>query len=178
MATNPLFVANMDTLKSKLRLSGLPSDGDGESLLEEALLVVREGFYRRLTATGVSSILATGESDNPTTHAQILRSVASSTEVKWVRLQIIRSMPTLTMDGSGRRLQVWNEEAAFRQQGQSERENEIRRMEKEVEENLELLAGTESIGSETTFHITTLEPDDTPPRPGGSIRINTETETY
>lgn len=167
MAVAPLFAASMTVLKARLRLTGATS-ADGLATIDQAVLDVRAGFYRRLGAARITEIKTTNDIDAPATNAEILRSVATATEVLWARLKLMRTLPTLFMDASGSQQQRWNDEAGFRSAIQ-QTEAEIKRLEAELEENLQLLEGTDDIGDESTVHATCLEPDDEPDLPGATV---------
>lgn len=169
MAASPLFVATMDLLRSKLRLSGVATTTDAFEQIEEATLEVRAGFIRRLGLTRVTTLVGYSSSETPSTENESLRLIAEITEVKWVRCTLLRTMTTMFLDGSGDALQNYHDEAAFRDSAPFEREREIKRLKDEIEENLQLLEGSDSIGSESTGHADTIGPDTAPPKPGETV---------
>lgn len=165
MPAAPLFVADLDTLKARLRLSGLPSGGDGEALYDEALMRVRTGFYRRLGATRVDTILAIDYEADPETSDEVLRAVANSAEVKWTYLVLIDLMPTLFMDASGQSQEVWNTEGLFRQGRPSA--SRIQALKDDLETDLAFLSGDPDEVS--TMRSDTIDPDPEAPDPGDSL---------
>lgn len=169
--TNPLFVADLDTLKEKLRLSGLAEDGDAHAIFDEALLEVRVHFYRRLGASLVTSLLATGFTENPTTNATALRGLANVTEVNWVRLVLLCRLPQLWMDNSGQAQKAWNEEAPYRERG-DKTATEKERLEKTIEDALDLLLSDEVFGSEEGIRSFDGSPLCDGPAPGASVGRN------
>lgn len=169
MVTTPTFVVNTDTLRSQLRLSGQPTGGDGEAQFGAALLEVRSGFIRELGATRVIVLQALAFSENPITADQALRAVANLTEVKWMKAVLIRVLPMLFMDASADQTQIYHDEAAFREASALQLDAERIRLENEVAINLQLLAGTETIGSESSVRLDTPVSDDPIPLPGGTI---------
>ena len=169
MAVATLFVADIATMKQGLRLSGLPANGDAEAILFNAIQEVNTNFRRRLGNTRVVEILAFTDVDNPLTDEGTLRAIAELTEIKWVRMILLRYLPMMHLDGSGGAVQSYHEEAPFRHTGPFGREREIKTLKSEIEENLQLLEGSETITNETKGHISLIGPNTTPPRPGESI---------
>jgi len=172
MAAIPVFVADNTTLLSKLRLSSLQTTSDAYEIYEEALLETRVGFIRRLGNSRVATIQGYSFSETPTTENENIRLIANVSEVKWVRSVLMRTLSTRFLDSSGGELHDMQLEAAFRSTGGFEREQELKRLKEELEQMLQLLEGHESVAAETTYHITTLEPnttDNTLIRPGESV---------
>ncbi len=166
MATAPLFIADLATLKSKLRLSGVAATSDADDIVNEAILLVRSGFYRELGAPVVTTLLALSFSETPTTNDQIKRAVANSTEVKWVRAELIRMLPMSFMDGNADQAQVFQDEALFRDSSARQLDQERIRLETDIQQNLDLLRGAEDIATESTIRIHTVAPDCPRPLPG------------
>lgn len=169
--TDPLFVADLVTLKAKLRLSGVPSSAtDTLAILDEAILKSRLAFHRRLGQQRVGVLLAISFNENPSSEDEILRALANTTETQQVYAELLRRLPNQFMDSSGDANRRWNEEAPFRERSNSDFHKELQRLLDDIEENMELLAGEESIGEESQFKTFDGTPDCTPPRPGDSIR--------
>ena len=172
MAVEPLFVADKDTLKSRLRLSGA-AQTDALAQIDQAIEDVRVGFYDDAQGLGVSrvtALLAISYEENATTAEALLRTRANNLEVSWVRLLLMRRLPTLFMDASGNSLDVWNEEPLTRKAGRSLRD-EIARLELEVAEGLAYLGAgdDDDVGD---LGVVVFEPSTTPDRPGLSISPN------
>lgn len=173
MATSPLFVANVATLKAKLRLSGVPTDGSADVLIDEALLVVRAGFYRDLGRSRVQSIQALSFTENPETDNEVLRAAANSAEIKWVRAELMRTMPMQFVDGNADAQQLYHDFGAFREATQRQLDEERVRLMDDVREALSLLRGAETVGNETQgLRVYTSEPTCRRPQPGDSARPN------
>jgi len=153
VATAPLFVADLATLKPKLRLSGVPSTSDADDLINEAILVTRQKFYRELGVARVAVLLALPFVETPSTNDQILRAVANSTEVLMVRCELMRMMPMMFMDGNADQNQIMQDEALFRDSTSSQLEQMRLQCELEIQQNMDLLAGDEEIASESTIRI-------------------------
>lgn len=169
MAVEPLFVADMTTLKSRLRLTGAVQ-ADALAQIDQAVEDVRVGFYddaQGLGVTRVTTLLAIAFVENATTANALLRTRANNLEITWVRLLLMRRMPTLFMDASGSTLDAWNEENLSRTRNTDLR-REIDRLENEVKEGLAYLGDgdDDDVGDVT---IMVFEPAETPPRPGASI---------
>lgn len=167
MSVDPLFVQDRETLKAKLRLSGSTST-DAEAILDDAILNARIGFFDSLGSHRINKIKATPLSDNPSTAADIMRARAAIAEVKWVRMLLLRALPSLFVDGSGVALTAWNDEAMIREKGQSELWKEINRLQDEVNDALKDLTG-EKPPDAGTIWASSLGPS-RPPRPYDSIR--------
>lgn len=147
MAVAPLFVASMDLLKAKLRLSG-SSSADAARMIDDAVESVRVGFINHLGEVRVGQLVATAYTENALTAAAILRTKANILEITWVRLKLLRRLPTLFMDASGVQQQAWNEEQGFARDNSTGKE--IDRLEDEVLQGLEELAGTSDDGGSMT----------------------------
>jgi hypothetical protein len=155
VATAPLFVADLATLKPKLRLSGVPTTSDADDIINEAILTVRQKFYRELGTSRITVLKAIAFVENPTTDNQILRAVANNTEVLWVRCELMCKLPMMFMDGNAEQNQIFQDEALFRETTANELEQARIRCELEIQQNLDLLRGDEEIASETTIRVDT-----------------------
>lgn len=144
--TNPLFVADIATLKAQLRLSGVPSDQDAHAMVESALMQVRAGFYTRLGVTRVAELVAISPAANPTIENGILRGLAEQTEVMWTRCKLLDRMPTVFMDSSGAYQELLNQEGIARSLPLSHIEAQKARCAAQVEEALAILDGTVALG--------------------------------
>lgn len=169
MATTPLFIVDVATLKAKIRLSGVAAASDADDIINEAVLTVRAGFYRELGSPRVAVIQALAFTENPVTNDQVLRAVANITEVKWVKAELLRTLPLSFMDGNADQNQVFQDEALFRDASQHQIDLERVSLESEIQLNLDLLRGDQSIASEATMRLATISPSVTPPLPGDSI---------
>jgi hypothetical protein len=169
--TDPLFVADLATLKKSVRLSGVPdSREDTLAILNEAILKARLDFNRRLGQQRVSQLAAIAFTENPATEDEILRALAGQVETKIVYVQLLRKLPNLFMDASGAAQRIWNEEAPFRERGPTTLDKEIHRLENEIEEDMEVLAEDEAMPDETTIKTFDGSRTTPAPRPGGSLR--------
>lgn len=164
MALAPLFVVDFTTMKANLRLTGSGS-GDAEELIDEGIRFVRVNFWKRLGQTRITQILATVYTETPATEDEYVRMAANSAEIVWVRLHLLKTMPTLFMDSS-KLLEQWNEEAAFRQGGPSRKQ--VEKLERELEEFIDILINGANI-NDPRFRFDVIEPDKAPPRPGDSL---------
>jgi hypothetical protein len=136
MAVTVLFLPDVATLKKRLRLTGIPSGGDAEGMLEEASLKARLGLYKHLGESLVATINGTAYTDAPATTVQLRRVKAAAAETVWVRLLLLSILPTATLDSANALLQAWNDEGTFRGMGPREREKEIERLKTELNELL------------------------------------------
>jgi hypothetical protein len=153
VTTAPLFVGSLDLLKPKLRLSGVPTTSDADDIIDEAILIVRQKFYRDLGSDRVAVLKALPFTETPTTNDQIIRAVANSTEVLWVRCELMRMLPTMFMDGNAQQNQIFQDEGLFRDTTANQIEQARMQCEIEIQQNLDLLRGDEEIASESTLRI-------------------------
>lgn len=167
--TDPRFVADLATLKEKLRLSKLPTDSAANALLDEAILSARLDFYRRLGKARVDFLLAITFTDDPSSEEEVLRALANAVEVKLVRVRLMRTLPVMFADSSGTANKAFNEEAPFREGGISSTDKEIKRIESEIEEDFQMLAAEETQGAEANWRVFDGSPENTPPRPGETV---------
>jgi len=169
--TDPLFVADLATLKQLLRLTGVPaSAADTLAILDEAILKSRLYFLRRLGADRVAALVAMTFEENPLTADDAVRALANTVEVKLVYSELLRRLPAAFMDASGDLNRRWNEEAPFRERSSFDAKAEILRLHDEVEEDMQILAGEEAVGEESDIRTFDGTPTFTPPRPGDSLR--------
>jgi len=169
--TDPLFLEDLDAMKSALRLSGVPAvDEDANSILQQAILAVRTNFYRRLGGTRVGQLVAIDFEDNPETDDEMLRALAQTTEVKYTFVELMDRLPMLWMDDSGGAWQQFNEQGTFRKLGMSDRKEMRTRMLADIEQAMQFLAGEQVFGEESSISVGTygsqLCP---PPRIGDTI---------
>lgn len=170
MAVEPLFVVDMDTLKERLRLTGAVQ-GDALAQIDQAVEDVRVGFFadeQGLGATRTNEILAIDYVENATTTNALIRTRANNLEVLWVRMLLMRRMPTLFMDGSGAVQQIWNEEGLTRNP-LGTLKSELNRLEAELIEGLAYLRGDEDEEA-GALTVSVFEPAVKPDIPGSSIR--------
>jgi hypothetical protein len=167
MAVAPLFVADMVTLKGKLRLSGVATGTDAQAQIEEAVQSVRTGFYRRLGLSRLTYLQGLPFVEAPSSDTGYLRMLANTVEVIWTRLELMKTMPQLFMDARGSTVEIWNTEAAFRQGSLGQKE--IERLEAQLEDELAILAGTQQAGNETSWGMFTATPTEGVICPGETI---------
>ena len=169
MAVEPLFVSSMAVLKSRLRLTG-STQADATAQIDKAVEDVRVGFYSEtlgLGASRVTAILAVAFVENATTAAALVRTQANNLEITWVRLLLLRRLPTLFMDASGGAHEQWNDEPFGRNRGRELRD-EIARLEKELQDGIGALEPDDEAGG--ILNVVVFEPATTPDRPGASLR--------
>jgi hypothetical protein len=168
MASAPLFVADLATLTSKLRLTGVASGDSGTPLIDEGILQARNEIYLRLGASTIATIQATAFTDNPTTADQYTRSLANSVEVKMVRLRLMRSMPMMFIDGTGGdAMNILHDEAPYRDTSAFDLRAEMNMLEAEIDSDLAILTGADADGSPNKAF--SIGPAVTPPLPFGTI---------
>lgn len=166
MTTPPLFLADLATLKQKLRLSGVASTSDADDIVDEAILTVRSYFYRELGTARVSQLVALPFNPVPTSEDEVLRAVANSTEVLWVKAELICHLPMMFMDGNTQQDQIFQDEALFRQAQQDQLEALRQKLLNQIQINLDLLSGDTELQNEPTVRTATIGPDCPRPQPG------------
>jgi len=166
-----LFAEDDDWIKARLRLSNVPdSKADTQAIIAEAILRARVRFYHRLGKARVTALLAlTDEGSTPTTLDGVLRALAPLVEVKLAYVECLRRLPAAFMDASGDLNQRWNEEAPFRERPRTNLERELIRLTDEIEQDMQMLAGEEAAGEESSIESYDGTPDDTAPLPGDSL---------
>lgn len=168
--TNPLFVADLPTLKSLLRMTEVPSDStDALAILDEGILQARLQFYRRLGTTRVGQLLAITYDANPTTEDEVLRALANTVEVKLVLCHLLRRLPNTWMDASGDIHKRWNEEAPVRELSPTQILDRLAACQNEIEEDMQILAGEEQVGDEELIQTFDGTPDCPTPRVGRTL---------
>lgn len=166
MAVAPLFVADLTTLTTRLRLEGAKSPG-AVATINAAIEKVRQNLYRRLGVTRITALLAITYVESGDTANEILRALANTVELDWVRMLLLRTLPTLFMDTAGIRQQQFNDESAFTTGINIA--DELKRLQAEIDEALDLLSGEESLTDTTSVRMDLLEPDDAPDFLGGTV---------
>lgn len=167
----PLFVQDTATARSLLRLSGVPTSAtDTNAIIDQALMTARLTFYRRLGQQRVAALVAMPVAAEPDSSEEILRALATTTEIKIATVELMRRLPSAWMDASGDIDKRWNEEAPFRERGPFNANREVLRLLAEIEEDMQLLASDEATDG-TEVKILTFDgtPDTPGPRLGGSL---------
>ena len=169
--TNPLFVADLDTLKLRLRLSDISSKNDDAlAILDEGILNARIAFWSRLGEERVGELVAITYNENPGTEDEILRALANTTEVKLVWCFLLERLPHAWMDSSGDLDRRWNEEAPFRETSATDLEEKLERCRAEIAEAMDLLSGDDDLGDACRIKTLIVSPKKCPPKPGDSLR--------
>lgn len=167
MAIAPLFISDRSTLVAKLRLSAANTESNAQDIIDEAIQKVRIGFFDALGADRVSELAAAAFVENAVTASDILRAKANSTEVAWVKLHLLRDLPTLFMDAASITQQVWNQEGQTRNSLPSETRDEIRRLEEFINKAIVDLRG--ATPDTSLASVSVIEPDDEQPLPGATV---------
>jgi hypothetical protein len=166
----PLFVADLDTLKAALRLSAIPAgSADVAAMLGDAVSQVRVRLYGRLGLALAAELVAIAPSSAPTTVEGLRRSLAESVEIRMVRVVLMRTLPTVFMDAGGGARKAWNEEALWRESPAKELERHIAALNASIEDDMGLLTGESEFGAHGTVHTYDGTPDVRPPVLGQSL---------
>ena len=169
-----LFAEDDDWIKARLRLTSVPAGAaDTLAIISEGISSARLAFYRRLGRPAVQRLLAIAEVAEPDSDDEVLRTLASLTEVKLVRVFLLRELPNAFMDASGDLNKRWNNEAPFRERPRSDLEREIARLNEEIEQAMQELErdGDESPGDVRNVYVYDGTPENPEeiPLPGESL---------
>lgn len=165
----PLFNPNRMHLISALRLRETPQGENVQDVIDEAIQSVKTGFYRRLGPAAIASIQETPFTRNPKTLGDQIRLLAAVTETKWVRMELLRTMPTSFMDGNSVD-QQWQHEPAFRVATIERNAKEASIIRQEIEQSLDVLAGRTEFGESQMAQVITYGPDGPVTGPGDTLR--------
>ena len=167
MAVAPYYLADLDTLKSAMRLTNLDGTEDASSILDLSIEWARGYIFRKLGPTNAAAWKAVAYSENPTTEQGVLRMTANLLEVKLVLVSLMDRLPNFFMDDSGGTQEAYNEEGTFRKKNSEERADLRKRCWAEIKEFVDLLNGDQSLGDNASIK-TYVGENDTPRTPGGS----------
>lgn len=168
MAVAPTFVLDMATLKLDLRLQGIRTGSEAESLLNRATSGARITLYQRLGLATMAELVVVAEVDNPTTLLDIRRKAASLVEVELVRCSLLQTMPVMVGDASGDAQQTYNDEGVWRQVDPTEMEDILHRCSMRIEELFELILQEDGLGDDATVRVYDGRGNDCPRRPAGT----------
>jgi len=126
-----LFSTNED-IKAKLRLSGMPTTGDGEEMFLRALLRASVTIRRAL---GINVVTLVGAS------SVLIQDHAKLVEYDLVLCELAKTMPYASLDGSAGMDNWFDKEAPFRHLDEDERSALIDRMCGRAEDDLAEIAG-------------------------------------
>lgn len=163
---NPVFVSDLDTLRSKLRLSGAKQT-DALSIINEAIEEVRIGIYDALGVSRVAELQAITYAENPDTADEILRAKANLLESLWCRMILLTRLPQMALDASASLRQAWNEEGLGRDKSGKEITDEIERLQSKIDELIAALLG--AVVERSTLNVSTIGPDGVQLIPGQSM---------
>lgn len=153
MAVQPLFLLDMEALRERLRLDGIPVDGGAHPLLESATRMIRFRFVNRLGLTRVNQIVAFSREQNATSTNGVLRTLAEELEAKWVWVELTRTLPIKFFDNSGNDLETYNEDGTFRSIDPDRIAEERQRCLEEIEAMLPVLAGDVELGASSSSKV-------------------------
>lgn len=163
-ASKPLFIEDTTTLLDLLKLNQLEEEGSTLQIAEDVIRDVTVAFHRRLGKARVDVLKALTFTDPPVTDNDFLAVLARITERKWVKLKLMEELPTYFANPNNQ-TNVYNEEAPYLEDTTSIFKV-MKKLEAEIEENLQFLAGEESAGSETSMKTFISQPAIEPPLPG------------
>jgi hypothetical protein len=163
----PIFAENRTKLLQRLQLGSITTE-DAEAAVDAALAAVAIGVYDRLGSGTTDTIRGYTYSDDPSTSVESrTRLKGAVLEEKWVRYELLRTMPSVFPTSSNRLRTRINEASAYSQDPAAVAD-ELERLWAEISELLDDLAGNDEAGS---VSARTFGPDTTPVyEPGGSVR--------
>ena len=144
-APTPLFIQDIATVKKRLRLSGVTDTSDGVSVIEEAVRASRSGFFRYLSASRIATLQAISHVDNPTDQNGNLRQLAEVVELKWIRMELLRTMPVLLYSSAPSVPQNWNDEGLLRGMAEDRLQEEIKSLKQDIFDAMEVLGAETSL---------------------------------
>jgi hypothetical protein len=153
MAVAPLFAADVSTVKSELRLSGLKSGSDGEQIFTRALSSARVGLYMRLGTSVIAEMVAQADTDNPTSLTGLRRKACTLAEVEWIRMELLKTMPIRVADASGDEQDVYGDEGVWRDISPDELEEALKRILEGIEELMELVLTEDELGDDASIRV-------------------------
>lgn len=164
MTVSPLFIKNRSTLLQSLRLKD--TNESTTQQVDNAIAEVRTELYTALGGARISTIKTYTVTDTPTTTNELVRSEATLTEDKWIRLLLLRRMPSFFLGSSSGAEETWNTTGLLREDA-ARHESELTRLQSEVDCGLgKLQADTEEC---VTVQAAVIGPTKTNPAPGASI---------
>ena len=113
MAVESLFNASRESLLKRVRIE-TANDAQTLALVDQSIQEVRQGFYSKLGASRVATILTYALVDNPSTEEELLRSTGASTEANWLTWLLAQRLPHLFMDNKASTGDMWNDEQLTR----------------------------------------------------------------
>jgi hypothetical protein len=167
----PLFVPDLAELQAALRLSSLDATKDVFVILTNVVREERLGFIKRLGATRVAELVAftyDPKAAAPATTDEMLREIANLTEIAWCRMLLYQQLPILFRDSTGDAHRAFQEDALTRESNEAKRQAEIERLEEWIEEQLQILEGSQAADEESTLSASVPEAVDEQPRMEGS----------
>lgn len=145
-AVRPMFSPTMGHLRAALRLSQVPDTNDAVKMIDSANQTAKAAFFSALGQDKIEALQAIPYTTNPQSKNEHLRNLAVETEVKMMRSELLRTLPLMFKDGSST-VQSWNDEAAFREGGTLQTENEIKRLRGEITNGLDMLRNSQIFGA-------------------------------
>lgn len=162
----PLFAPTREFLVRALKLSQVPQENDGYTQIDTAVQTIRMRFYQQLGTTRVTELSNLPYTANATSTAEQMRALAVSTEIKWVRHELMRTMPTLFKAGTSL-IQSWDAEAGFRENTYLSMRDELKRLESEIQEALVVLS-KQDLTFPGSLSASAVGPE-TPAKPGDTV---------
>ena len=132
MAIVPTFIADMATVKTKLRLTGAQQP-DALALIDTAVQQGRLYLMRQLGADRVAALQAKPYDENTMTSDGVQRLKANAAELAIIKIYLLRTMPTLFTDASAGKQGAWNDEGFARNTPQDKTDEEIARLQYELD---------------------------------------------
>lgn len=173
MTTPPLFIADLDELKARLRLSGTQTDAGADivSMIDDAIRDARVTFRRKMSQDAVETLVGYSSVDEPMTDEEIQRAAAELLEVKLVKVELLQKLRVFFLDNSAHAEDAMQHEGLLRDAQADDFWAMIRALKEEIENDFNLLLAPDELGEEVTVGVGVIEAEaDCPnPRPGDSL---------
>lgn len=168
MAVAPLFVADMPTLLTRIRLEGATAPG-ALAEIDQATQDTRLEIYRRLGADRLNTILALVYVENPVTDDDYLRMCANNLECWLVRRRLLVVKRTLFADAASGQHGQWNDEGMFGPNTLQGVKTEISQLDVWVEDGFTVLEKGVGVDEPTAVNVDVIGPACPQDLPGGSV---------
>ena len=156
---DPIF-GELDEVKQTQRMSGIHPDTDPDAQFNLAVIEARNEFYMRLGRNRIVTLeaLEAPESDTaPADDNGYLWLLGYATEQKLIRRVLLRYFTRLLKDGNaGRVFQEWNDISAFREMSQRSAQDELDRLDGEIERAFAVLGGAMQPGAVSSIRAKSI----------------------
>lgn len=155
MPLDPLYIPTRQAVLDSMRLTDAVNT-PAMTAVDNAIKSARVRFYKALGAARATAISGYAHADAPTSENDIVRANAEGLELKMIRMELLRTMPTAMLDsGAGR--DRWNTEGILNDPGIAN-DAEINRLESEIATGLADLEGDDE-EDDSGLGVATIGPE-------------------